>query len=77
VAFGKDHVVPPKVIRHNVRKYAKSNAVTEYEEFPSRPHFPGVPGWEEVADLALVWSVEHAGERRSSDVPVGPIEAAP
>ena len=26
-----------------------------------RPHFPGAPGWEEVADYALDWAVEHAG----------------
>jgi hypothetical protein len=24
-------------------------------EFAGRPHFPGVPGWEEVADYALAW----------------------
>src|SRR5918992_1110448 len=53
VAFGEDHVVPPKVIRHNVDKYRESAAITEYREFPGRPHFPGAPGWEEVADVAL------------------------
>ncbi len=28
-------------------------AVTEFKEFPGRPHFPGAPGWEEVAGHAL------------------------
>jgi pimeloyl-ACP methyl ester carboxylesterase len=64
IAFGEDHVVPPKPIKHNVEKYAESRAVTEYREFPGRPHFPGVPGWEEVADVALSWAVENADARR-------------
>jgi pimeloyl-ACP methyl ester carboxylesterase len=68
VAFGEDHVVPPKVIRHNVDKYAESAAITEYREYPGRPHFPGAPGWEEVADLALTWAVEHAGARHPAAV---------
>lgn len=65
VAFGEDHVLPPKVIRHNVRKYAESDAVTEYKEFPGRPHFPGAPGWEEVADFALAWALENADRHAS------------
>jgi pimeloyl-ACP methyl ester carboxylesterase len=64
IAFGEDHVVPPKPIKHNVEKYAESRAVTQYREFPGRPHFPGVPGWEEVADVALSWAVENADARR-------------
>lgn len=64
IAFGEDHVVPLKPIKHNVEKYADSKALTEYREFPGRPHFPGVPGWEEVADVALSWAVENADARR-------------
>jgi pimeloyl-ACP methyl ester carboxylesterase len=64
MAFGEDHVVPPKPIKHNVEKYAGSKALTEYREFPGRPHFPGVPGWEEVADVALSWALENATVRR-------------
>jgi hypothetical protein len=30
--------------------------VIAYEEFAGRPHFPGAPGWEEVADYALDWA---------------------
>jgi pimeloyl-ACP methyl ester carboxylesterase len=65
IAFGEDHVVPPKVIRHNVSKYDGSGAVTEYREFAGRPHFPGAPGWEEVADAALSWALDKAETRRS------------
>jgi hypothetical protein len=25
------------------------------------PHFPGAPGWEEVADFAIDWAERHAG----------------
>ncbi|HEX2292471.1 MAG TPA: alpha/beta hydrolase [Gaiellaceae bacterium] len=64
VAFERDHVVPPKPIRHNVERYSESAAITEFREFPGRPHFPGAPGWEEVADLALSWAVERAAAPR-------------
>ena len=59
IAFAEDHVVPPKPIRHNAEKY-DSGSLTTYKEFPGRPHFPGAPGWEEVADYALSWATEHA-----------------
>jgi pimeloyl-ACP methyl ester carboxylesterase len=57
IAFGRDHIIPPKVARHNAAKYGKSSAMTAYKEFPDRPHFPGVAGWEEVADYALAWAL--------------------
>jgi pimeloyl-ACP methyl ester carboxylesterase len=60
VGFEHDHIVPPKVIRHNAEKYDGEGAVVEFKEFPGRPHFPGAPGWEEVADHALEWAVAHA-----------------
>lgn len=55
IAFEHDHIVPPSAARHNVEKY-KSKALTVFKEFPGRPHFPGAPGWEEVADYALAWA---------------------
>ena len=59
IAGGADHVVPPSATRANVKKY-KSGTV-EYREFPGRSHFTvGEAGWEEVADFALEWAVEHA-----------------
>ena len=61
IAFEHDHIIPPKVARHNVEKYAKSPAISEFREFLGRPHFPGAPGWEEVADHALEWATERAG----------------
>jgi pimeloyl-ACP methyl ester carboxylesterase len=60
IAFGEDHVMPPKVVGHNEARYDDSLSVTEYREFPGRPHFPAVAGWEEVADYALDWAAAHA-----------------
>jgi len=60
IAFSEDHVVPAKASRHNAEKYEESTAITEFKEFPGRPHFPGAPGWEEVADYALTWAKENA-----------------
>jgi len=61
IAFEHDHIIPPKVARHNVEKYSDSPAITEFKEFAGRPHFPGAPGWEEVADHALAWATDHVG----------------
>lgn len=63
IAFEHDHIIPPKASRHNAEKYRGSRATTEFREFAGRPHFPGAPGWEEVADYALDWAVEHARAR--------------
>jgi pimeloyl-ACP methyl ester carboxylesterase len=64
IGFGEDHVMPPKVVRHNEERYEDST--TEFVEFPGRPHFPGAPGWEEVADHALAWALEHASRSMAS-----------
>jgi pimeloyl-ACP methyl ester carboxylesterase len=61
IGFSEDHVVPPKATRHNERRYDDSVSITEYKEFEGRPHFPGAPGWEEVADYAIDWAERHAG----------------
>jgi pimeloyl-ACP methyl ester carboxylesterase len=61
IAGGEDHLVPAAVDRSTARHYAKSTAVTEYREFPGRSHFTvGQDGWEELADYALDWAMEHA-----------------
>jgi pimeloyl-ACP methyl ester carboxylesterase len=56
IGFGADHVIPPSLVRP---ERLGSISVTDYVEFPGRPHLPGAPGWEEVADYALAWAVEH------------------
>jgi pimeloyl-ACP methyl ester carboxylesterase len=58
IGFGEDHVMPPKLVHSGVDT-SGANSVTEFVEFPGRPHFLGTPGWESVADYALTWAVEH------------------
>jgi pimeloyl-ACP methyl ester carboxylesterase len=61
IAGGDDHVVPAVVDKATSRRYRRSAAVTEYKEFPGRSHFTiGQDGWEEVADYALNWAIDHA-----------------
>jgi pimeloyl-ACP methyl ester carboxylesterase len=61
IAGGEDHTVPASVDEAQAKKYRRSEAVTEYREFPGRSHFTiGQEGWEEVADYALEWAMEHA-----------------
>ncbi|WP_163553656.1 alpha/beta hydrolase [Candidatus Frankia alpina] len=53
-----DHTVPASVSREAFTRQRKSGAITAYHEFPGRPHLTAsVPGWEEVADLALAWAL--------------------
>jgi pimeloyl-ACP methyl ester carboxylesterase len=61
IGGGADHVVPAVIDRSTAKHYEKSNAITEYKEYPGRSHFTlGQDGWEEVADYALRWAVEHS-----------------
>jgi alpha-beta hydrolase superfamily lysophospholipase len=61
IAGGKDHLVPPAINKANVRKYARSNAIAAYREFPERTHNTvGQAGWEQVADFALTWALENS-----------------
>ncbi len=61
IAGGEDHIMPASVNKSNAKHYEKSSALTEYKEFPGRSHYTvGQEGWEEVADHALTWAMEHA-----------------
>jgi hypothetical protein len=54
------HLMPPSVQRSNAKHY-KSNTVTEVKEYLGYAHFlPAQKGWEQIADDALAWAVEHA-----------------
>jgi hypothetical protein len=54
---------PANVGRHNAEKYSGSQATTEFQEYLGRPHFPGAPGYEEVADHAIEWAAKHSTTR--------------
>jgi pimeloyl-ACP methyl ester carboxylesterase len=61
IAGGRDHVSPASVVEANFKLYRKSNAITEYKEFPERTHYTlGQAGWEQVADYALDWALQNA-----------------
>jgi len=57
----EDHIVPAKVAAKLAKKHGKSKAVVEFKAYPGRAHFTmAQDGWEQVADDALDWAVEHA-----------------
>jgi pimeloyl-ACP methyl ester carboxylesterase len=55
----QDQTIPASVSREAAKRHARSKALVEYHEFKGRPHFPGAPGWEAVADYALDWVNRH------------------
>ena len=70
IAGGDDNIMPPSVNKSNFKKYKKSASFTDYVLFEGRSHWTcAEPGWEEIADHALDWALEHsqAVERSVSD----------
>lgn len=60
VAGTADHIVPASVVRENFTRFRGSTAVTEYKEYAGRDHGTAFhEGWEEVADHALGWALDH------------------
>jgi pimeloyl-ACP methyl ester carboxylesterase len=56
-----DHLMPPKIQRSNAKHYKAPGTVTEIVEYPGRSHLmPSQDGWEEIADHALTWALEHS-----------------
>jgi pimeloyl-ACP methyl ester carboxylesterase len=67
VSGAEDHLMPPKVQRSNAKHYGPAT-VTEVREYEGRSHLlPAQGGWEEVADDALAWAVEHGRRPRGTD----------
>jgi pimeloyl-ACP methyl ester carboxylesterase len=63
IAGGDDHVAPASLNEANLKHYRKSEAITEFKEFPGRSHYTlGQEGWEGVADYALDWALSHAAQ---------------
>jgi pimeloyl-ACP methyl ester carboxylesterase len=61
ISGGEDHLMPPKVQHSNAKHYKGPNTVTEVKEYEGRSHLlPAQEGWEEIADYALEWALEHA-----------------
>jgi pimeloyl-ACP methyl ester carboxylesterase len=60
IVGGKDRISPPAVNRTVLKLQQRAPSVTERKDFPERCHYmAGQDGWEEVADYALNWALEH------------------
>ena len=62
IAGRSDHLMPPSLQYSNAKHYKPEHLVTEVKEFDGPHLLPAWPGWEEVADYALDWALEHAQE---------------
>ena len=61
ISGGEDHIMPPSVQASNAKHYKAEGLITEHETFEGRDHaMVAATGWEDVADRALEWAVEHA-----------------
>ena len=75
VAGSEDHISPVQLNRKVAKLQSKAPSATELKEYAGRTHFmAGMDGWEEIADDALNWALEHrqapaASEPLSSSVP--------
>jgi alpha-beta hydrolase superfamily lysophospholipase len=59
IAAAEDHTVPASSSRASFKRYHKSSAVTEFEEFAGRGHSLTLDhGWAEIADHVLAWLAE-------------------
>ncbi|WP_028066970.1 alpha/beta hydrolase [Solirubrobacter soli] len=59
ISGSRDHLMPPSIQRSNARHYTR-DVITDVKEFEGPHLLPASPGWEEVADYALSWALEHA-----------------
>ena len=60
IAGSDDNLMPPSIQRSNAKHYKAPGTVTEVIEVPGPHLLPAWPGWEEIADTALEWALEHA-----------------
>jgi hypothetical protein len=61
ISGGEDHLMPPSIQRSNAKHYKAEGTITEVVEYEGRSHLmPAQAGWEEVADYALDWAIEHS-----------------
>jgi pimeloyl-ACP methyl ester carboxylesterase len=66
---GEDHISPPALNKTILKLQSQSPSVTDSKEYPGRTHFTaGMAGWEEVADYALDWALEHARTPQRSEM---------
>jgi pimeloyl-ACP methyl ester carboxylesterase len=57
----EDHISPPVVNRSILKLQRRAPSPTEIKEYAGRPHYmAGLDGWEDIADDALNWALEHS-----------------
>jgi pimeloyl-ACP methyl ester carboxylesterase len=59
ISGSTDNLMPPSIQQSNAKHY-KSDTITEVKEFEGPHLLPAYKGWEDVADYALSWAMEHA-----------------
>jgi pimeloyl-ACP methyl ester carboxylesterase len=59
ISGSDDNLMPPSIQRSNAKHY-NSSVVTAVKEYAGPHLLPSAPGWEDVADYALDWALEHA-----------------
>ncbi len=62
ISGSEDHLMPPRIQQSNANHY-RSDLITEVKEFEGPHLLPAWRNWEEVADYALAWALEHAEQR--------------
>jgi pimeloyl-ACP methyl ester carboxylesterase len=68
IAEGEARAVTPAVNTIDIRRYARSMAITAYLEFPERAYNTlSHAGWEQIADLALNWALGNSRHAMSFD----------
>ncbi|PSJ40648.1 alpha/beta hydrolase [Allosphingosinicella deserti] len=61
IAGGRDRTVPAAMVESNYRRQLGAPSTTSYCKFAGRSHFLcNEAGWEQVAEAALAWALEHA-----------------
>ena len=75
IAASLDHISPIPLNRTLLERHGRAASATELKEYAGKTHYmAGMDGWEEIADYALNWALEHqqapaASEPLSSSAP--------
>jgi pimeloyl-ACP methyl ester carboxylesterase len=73
LAGGEDHISPPAVNKKLLKLQSKAPSATESKVYPGRPHFmAGMDRWEELADDALNWALEHVASPAAQTTKTAP-----
>jgi pimeloyl-ACP methyl ester carboxylesterase len=65
ISGSDDNLMPPRIQQSNLKHY-KSDTVTEIVEYPGPHLLPMADNWQQVADDALAWALDHAVVRDSA-----------